>query len=145
MERNKLDNPNSNAGFMNMFRRPSISNGNGDQDIKKLVNENLELKKEVELHRMKNDEKCQDFDNIKNEYQIIINLQVERIKKYDIKLAENNTALEELNKKFNQINDKMKVLDSEKSTFENKYLDIRKELKIKEETIEHHENEILNK
>ena len=148
IEKTKLEslNNNSSSSYSNIFRRASTTNGNvTDQEVKKLINENLELKKDVELVKMKYEEKCQDFEKIKNEFHKLINLQIEKIKKCEIIILDKNVLFEENNKKLNQMYENWKVIDIDKINIENKYYDIQKEMKIKDEKITHNEQIIAEK
>ena len=147
-EKNKLEssNANSSSGFMNMFRRNSSSTmNNADYDKKQLIKENSELKQEVETIKCGYEQKCKDFDNIKIEYQNIINLQIDKIKKCENIISDKNSALDEINKKLNQMYENWKAIDMERVTYENKYFDLLKEFKIKEEKIVQNELVIIDK
>lgn len=139
IEKTKLEaanNNNNESSFMSLFRRPSVSKSNNqNEEVKRLLNENVELKKELEGMKFKYEENNQDFEKCKNEYQIIINLQLEKIKKFDIVIAEKNAQYDEVNRKLSQMYENWKAIDIERVKLENKYFDLQKENKQKDEKI----------
>lgn len=149
IEKSKLEAANNNSGssIMNLFRRQTTSanNNNLDQENKRLLNENVEIKKELETLKLKFEESCQDFDKCKNEYQNLINLQLEKIKKFDINIADKNSQYEEINKKLTQMYENWKAIDVERVKLENKNSELLKDLKQKEEKIYQYEILIVEK
>ena len=142
IEKTKLEaaNINSSTSFMNNFRRNSTGVGNSmEQEIKKLILENVELKKELENIKNIYEEEFQESKNVKFEYQNIISLQIEKIKKCEIIISEKNVTIEEINKKLNQMYDNWKAIDMERQKLENQYIDALKEIKIKDEKISDYE------
>ena len=149
IEKTKLEvsNSSSSNSFINLFRKNSqqnVSNTN-DQEYKKLINENIELKSELESFKQKYDEKCQDYDNCKNEYQIIINLQIDKIKKFENNVSDKDIVYEENSQKLIHMYENWKNIDIERAKLENQYFEVQKENKIKEEKIFLIETDLLDK
>ena len=149
IEKSKLEAANNNSGssIMNLFRRQNTNsnNNNIEQENKRLLNENVELKKELETIKLKFEESCQDFDKCKNEYQNLINLQLEKIKKFDLIIADKNSQYDEVNKKLTQMYENWKAIDVERVKLENKNSELQKDLKYKEEKVSNYENVIMEK
>jgi hypothetical protein len=149
IEKSKLEAANNSSGssIMNLFRRQNTNsnNNNIEQENKRLMNEIVELRKELETTKLKFEENCQDFDKCKNEYQNLINLQLEKIKKFDLVIADKNSQYDEVNKKLTQMYENWKAIDVERVKLENKNSELQKELKYKEEKVSNYENVIIEK
>jgi len=91
------------------------------------------------------DEKSEDFEQCKEQFQILINFQLEKIKRLDATVAEKNNLYEETNKKLNSMYDNWKAVDVERVKTENKYFDLLKELKSKDDKLTSYELVISDK
>ena len=100
----------------------------------KILIENLNLKKRIE-------DQTKDFEKIKEEYQNLISLQLNKLKQIDSALQEKTKSNDEINKKLNQMYESFKKNEVEKTKYENKISELAKENKIREEKIV----ELINK
>jgi chromosome segregation ATPase len=106
-----------------------------ENEMKSLFNENEDLKMENEILRNKIEEHSLDFENCKIEYQKLINLQLEKLRKVEAVVSEKNKNVEDLNKKFEMMCESYKRLDIEKTKYESESKNTKEELKIREEKI----------
>jgi hypothetical protein len=150
IEKQKNENLNTSSnnsnGFTNLIgnignifqRKESIfspMNSTLEEEIKTLKNENQELKIELDSCKQKLDEDQDEFEKRKAEYQILIHLHMEKIKKLETIISEKNKTLVDNEMKLEIMFENFKKADVEKTKYESKINEYNKENKIREEKI----------
>jgi chromosome segregation ATPase len=117
------------AFFKDSFTTPPV-----DLDTKKLSNENKEMIKQIEMLQQKLNELIEDFDRCKFEYQNLLKLQMEKIRKAE-HIIEKNNEMAENAKQLQIMFDKYKKFDVERTSYESliKELEEMDRLKIRED------------
>jgi chromosome segregation ATPase len=135
IEKTKVDNSSSstNVGdnIMNLIggifqTRKDSSGDSSDKEVKKLQNENLDLEKQIENLHEKLKDQSEDFERCKGEYQNLLALQMERLKKVEVELQGKNIIIQDNAKKLESLYETYKKLDIEKTRYEsrlNEYID----------------------
>jgi len=124
--------------FGNIFNRRESSvenNLQNDSECKKLLNENIDLSHENDLLKKRVDDLTEDFNRCKAEYQIIINSQIEKIKRLESVMQEKNFSLDEIQKKLQIMFENHKKYDVEKTKYESSLNELSKDKKLREEKI----------
>ncbi len=144
IERAKLEknNEESNGGtFSSFIKRTSLTGSSTTLPIKsepefiQISDDNVKLTLEKETLKRNLDERKEDFDKCKDQYQVIILKQTEQIKKGEKDLVEKKVTIEEMNMRLQQAYEKFKKYDIEKMKLENKISEMGKENKLLQENI----------
>lgn len=118
-----------------IFGRKEAVTSLNEQELKKLQNEKSDLQLENEILKKKVEDQSLDFERCKIEYQKLINLQVEKMKKLENTILEKNKLIEQNDKKFEIMCDNLKKSDIKKTKYESDISEMKKENKELEERI----------
>jgi chromosome segregation ATPase len=114
-------------------RRDSI--GDSDSGLKKLQSENADLMNQVETLRERMESTMEDHDRVKMEYQNLLNLQVERLKKVELELQEKNRTIHDNSKKLESLYETYRKIDIEKTRYESRLNEYIESDRLKNEKI----------
>ena len=139
IEKKKNESGSTGNQFTNLisgiFQKRDSNASVNDSELKRLQNENHDHILENQILKSKIEDQSLDFEKCKIEYQNLINLQIEKMKKTENIITEKNKTIDELNKKMDIIFDNYKKFDIEKTKFESQISELAKENKMREERI----------
>lgn len=118
-----------------IFQKRESTFISSDSEVKKLQNENKDFQLENAILKKKIEDQSLDFEKCKIEYQNLINLQLDKIKKLDQIILEKNKSIEENKKKLEIMFDNYKKFDVEKTKYESQIAEYQKDNKVREEKI----------
>jgi chromosome segregation ATPase len=116
-------------------RKDSFTTPPVDLDTKKLSNENKEMIKQIEMLQQKLKECTEDFDRCKFEYQNLLNLQMEKIRKAEQAIIEKNNEMAENAKQLQIMFDNYKKFDVERTSYESRIKELEEMDRLKSEKI----------
>jgi hypothetical protein len=130
--RNKDDNMSFSDLIGGIFQRRDSNVGD---DSRKIINENKEMKTELEILKKKLDKQTSDFDNCKIEYQNLLNIQLNKVRSLEATILEKNKLIDENDKKLEIMFENYNKYDIERTKFQSAINQLSSENKIKTEKI----------
>jgi hypothetical protein len=118
-----------------IFQKRDSTSLTSENEVKKLQNELKDFQLENAILKKKVEDQSLDFEKCKIEYQNLINLQLDKIKKLDLVILEKNKSIDENNKKLEIMFDNYKKFDVEKTKYESQIAEYQKDNKVREEKI----------
>jgi len=115
-------------------------NVKNDPEYIKLAKENAMLKDDNETLKRNLDDKKEDFEKCKSQYQDLVKIQTDLIKKGEQEIIEKKSTIEEINLKLNQAYEKVKKFDIDKLKWESKINELLKDNKSLASKIENLES-----
>ena len=139
IEKQKIESNSGSNQFTNyisgIFQKRDSQSFINESEFKKLQNENKDYQIENAILKKKIEDQSLDFEKCKIEYQNLINLQLDKIKKLDHIVMDKNKGIDENNKKLEIMFENYKKFDIEKTKYESQIADYLKENKLREDKI----------
>jgi chromosome segregation ATPase len=104
-------------------------------DDRKLRDENINLKNEIELLKRKSEQQAEEFENCKSDYQNLLNTQMNKVKLLESSIIEKNKLIDENDKRLDIMFENYSKYDIERTKLQSSVNKLTDENKIKTEKI----------